>query len=102
MSLFRLLKKLLCLSPLHVPTNVQKNLHEYNVYMQIFLFFKQDFSLFYNFFLYFIIRYTVVSLSSLSEQLLLADGGDEFLEIEGLEISHVLEVPFVEGLLSWD
>ena len=42
--------KLLCVIFPLLPANVQKNLHEYNVYMQIFLFLKQDFSLFYNFF----------------------------------------------------
>ena len=32
-----------------VPANVQKNLHENNLNMQIFLFFKQSFSKFLNF-----------------------------------------------------
>ena len=31
------------------------------------------------------------------KQILPADGGDELLEVEGLEIGHVLEVPGLEG-----
>lgn len=31
------------------------------------------------------------------EEFLLADGGYEFLEVEGFEVGHVLEVAGVEG-----
>lgn len=42
------------LSPQH-PTNVRKNLHQFNILMQIFPFLKESFSLFYNLLAFFII-----------------------------------------------
>ena len=41
--------------PLAFPTNVQKNLHQHNGTMQIFLNISRDFSLFYNLLTFFII-----------------------------------------------
>ena len=40
--------------PLAFPTNVQKNLHQHNGSMQIFLNISRDFSLFYNLLIFFI------------------------------------------------
>ena len=41
------------LSPQY-PTNVRKNLHQFNILMQIFSFLKESFSLFYNLLTFFI------------------------------------------------